>query len=91
LSRTDGKASHLAKMGGASMRVLWSPPTMAAPYGLSWGGDVSDKPVPGDYDGDGKTDIPFIGPVPEAGILSLRRRQVLPTESDGAETSPMSL
>jgi len=27
------------------------------PYGVGWGGDASDKPVPGDYDGDGKTDI----------------------------------
>ena len=23
-----------------------------APYGIGWGGDGSDKPVPGDYDGD---------------------------------------
>ncbi len=29
----------------------------AAPFGMGWGGDASDKPVPGDYDGDGKTDI----------------------------------
>jgi hypothetical protein len=28
-----------------------------APYGIGWGGDASDKPVPGDFDGDGKTDI----------------------------------
>ena len=28
-----------------------------APYGVGWGGDPTDKPVPGDYDGDGKTDI----------------------------------
>ncbi len=28
-----------------------------SPYGFGWGGDDSDKPVPGDYDGDGKTDI----------------------------------
>ena len=24
--------------------------------GVGWGGDPTDKPVPGDYDGDGKTD-----------------------------------
>ncbi len=28
-----------------------------APYGFGWGGDPTDKRVPGDYDGDGKTDI----------------------------------
>jgi hypothetical protein len=28
-----------------------------SPYGFGWGGDATDKPVPGDYDGDGKTDI----------------------------------
>jgi hypothetical protein len=28
-----------------------------APYGVGWGGDASDMPVPGDYDGDGKADI----------------------------------
>ena len=27
-----------------------------SPYGFGWGGDATDKPVPGDYDGDGKTD-----------------------------------
>ncbi len=26
-------------------------------YGFGWGGDATDKPVPGDYDGDGKTDF----------------------------------
>jgi subtilisin family serine protease len=26
-------------------------------YGVGFGGDPSDRPVPGDYDGDGKTDI----------------------------------
>ena len=26
-------------------------------YGVGWGGDPSDILVPGDYDGDGKTDI----------------------------------
>jgi hypothetical protein len=29
----------------------------SSPYGFGWGGDATDKPVPGDYDGDGKTDI----------------------------------
>jgi YD repeat-containing protein len=29
------------------------------PYGVAWGGDTSDKPVPGDYDGDGKADEAF--------------------------------
>ena len=24
---------------------------------MGWGGDPTDKPVPGDYDGDGKTDV----------------------------------
>ena len=28
-----------------------------SPYGVGWGGNGTDKPVPGDYDGDGKTDI----------------------------------
>jgi FG-GAP-like repeat len=28
-----------------------------ASYGFGWGGDPSDKPIPGDYDGDGKTDM----------------------------------
>ena len=32
------------------------PSSGASPYGIGWGGDISDKPVPGDYDGDGKTD-----------------------------------
>jgi hypothetical protein len=34
-----------------------SPSGGGASYGFGWGGDPSDKPVPGDYDGDGKTDI----------------------------------
>jgi parallel beta-helix repeat protein len=34
-----------------------SPSGGGSPYGMGWGGDASDKPVPGDYDGDGKTDI----------------------------------
>jgi hypothetical protein len=33
------------------------PSSGALPYGVGWGGDATDKPVPGDYDGDGKTDI----------------------------------
>ena len=33
------------------------PSSGRAPYSKGWGGDPSDKPVPGDYDGDGKTDI----------------------------------
>ena len=32
------------------------PSSGASPYGIGWGGNSSDKPVPGDYDGDGKTD-----------------------------------
>jgi len=28
------------------------------PYGIGWGGGASDKPAPGDYDGNGKTDTP---------------------------------
>jgi glucose/arabinose dehydrogenase len=28
-----------------------------ATYGVSWGGGASDQPVPGDFDGDGKTDV----------------------------------
>ncbi len=33
------------------------PSSGASPYGLGWGGDEYDVPVPGDYDGDGKIDI----------------------------------
>ena len=33
------------------------PSSGTSPYGIGWGGDPTDKPVPGDYDGDGKTDI----------------------------------
>jgi hypothetical protein len=33
------------------------PSSGAAPYGVGWGGDATDKPTPGDYDRDGKTDI----------------------------------
>jgi Ca2+-binding RTX toxin-like protein len=29
----------------------------ASPYGMGWGGDATDVPVPGDYDGDAKIDI----------------------------------
>ena len=33
-------------------------PSSGAPiYGVGFGGDGSEKPVPGDYDGDGRTDI----------------------------------
>jgi hypothetical protein len=28
-----------------------------AAYGVIWGGDSTDIPIPGDYDGDGKTDV----------------------------------
>ncbi|MEO0228289.1 MAG: hypothetical protein ABIL70_09605, partial [candidate division WOR-3 bacterium] len=33
------------------------PSSGSSPYGFGWGGHPSDKPVPGDYDGDSRTDI----------------------------------
>jgi len=44
---------------GLLVMLIIPAPLFAAgtPYGVSWGGDPSDISVPGDYDGDGKTDI----------------------------------
>ncbi len=42
--RTNTGAWYVHPSGGGS------------PYGFGWGGDPTDKPVPGDYDGDRKTD-----------------------------------
>ena len=38
-----------------------------------WGVNT-DKPVPGDYDGDGKTDVAITGPRPASGTCSCRAR-----------------
>ena len=57
----DGKTDVSVYRGSIGTWFVY-PSSGASPYGIEWGywgGDPSDKPVPGDYDGDGKTDYAF--------------------------------
>ena len=53
MSGTDGKASHLARMGGASMRVLWKISGYKVDEGAAWGEEEARKLLfrPLDIDG----------------------------------------
>ncbi len=50
----DGKADIGIYRGGGWFII---PSSTGAFYGIGFGGDPSDIPIPGDYDGDGKADI----------------------------------
>ncbi len=52
----DGK-TDIAVYRASTGAWYVKPSSDASPYGVGWGGNPSDKPVPGDYDGDLRTDI----------------------------------
>jgi hypothetical protein len=53
----EGRNSDIS-VYNTSTGVWYVLPSSGIPsYGVGWGGDATDKPVPGDYDGDRKTDI----------------------------------
>ncbi len=53
----DGKTDIAVYRANTGAWYVYPSKFGVAPYGFGWGGDLSDKPVPGDYDGDGKTDL----------------------------------
>jgi len=52
----DGKTSIAVYRSGTGAWYI-HPSSGTPDYGVGFGGDTSDKAVPGDYDGDGKTDV----------------------------------
>ena len=53
----DGKSDTAVYRGKSGDWLII--PSGGSSYTVTFGGDTSDKPVPGDYDGDGATDIAF--------------------------------